>query len=115
VRLTHLATGVVVSCQNERSQHQNKDRAMQILKARLADLERQKREAELETIAGPKGTIGFSSRIRSYVLHPYQMVKDERSGREIGNVDGVLDGDVDPLMEAFLQWERTNSQVDASS
>ncbi len=115
VRLTHLATGVVVSCQNERSQHQNKDRAMQILKARLADLERQKRQAALETIAGPKGTIGFSSRIRSYVLHPYQMVKDERSGREIGNVDGVLDGDVDPLMEAFLQWERTNAQVDASN
>lgn len=81
---------------------------MQILKARLADLERQKREAELEAIAGPKHTMGFGTRIRSYVLHPYQQVKDERSGKEIGNVDGVLDGDLDPLMEAFLQWERSS-------
>ncbi len=109
VRITHLPTGTVVSCQNERSQHQNKDRAMQILKAKLADLERQKRDAELEAIAGPKAQAGFGGRFRSYVLHPYQMVKDERSGKEIGNVDAVLDGDLDPLMEAFLRWERSGA------
>jgi len=106
VRITHLPTGTVVSCQNERSQHQNKDRAMQILRAKLADLERQRRDAELEAIAGPKGNIGFGSRIRSYVLHPYQQVKDERTGLEIGDVGGVLDGDLDPLIEAYLRWER---------
>jgi peptide chain release factor 2 len=108
VRITHLPTGIVVSCQNERSQHQNKDRAMVILKAKLADLERQKRDAELEQLAGPKGNIGFGARIRSYVLHPYQQVKDERSGLEIGDVSGVLDGDLDPLIEAYLQWERAS-------
>jgi peptide chain release factor 2 len=112
VRLTHLPTGTVVSCQNERSQHQNKDRAMQILKAKLADLERQQHEAEMAAIAGPKETAGFGSRIRSYVLQPYQQVKDERSGLEIGDVDGVIDGDLDPLMEAFLRWERAEGQPD---
>jgi peptide chain release factor 2 len=106
VRITHLPTGIVTSCQNERSQHQNKDRAMQILKAKLADLERQKREDALEELAGPKGNVGFGSRIRSYVLHPYQQVKDERSGLEVGDVGGVLDGELDPLVEAYLQWER---------
>jgi peptide chain release factor 2 len=113
VRITHLPTGTVVSCQNERSQHQNKDRAMQILRAKLADLERQRRDAELEAIAGPKGNIGFGSRIRSYVLHPYQQVKDERTGLEIGDVGGVLDGDLDPLVEAFLRWERGTGATEA--
>jgi len=107
VRITHLPTGIVVSCQNERSQHQNKDRAMQILKAKLADLERQKREAEMEALAGPKQTMGFGTRIRSYVLHPYQQVKDERSGFEVGDVEGVLDGNLDPLIEAYLRWQRS--------
>ena len=111
VRITHLPTGIVVSCQNERSQHQNKDRAMQILKAKLADLERQQRDAEMAAIAGPKETAGFGSRIRSYVLQPYQQVKDERSGLEIGDVDGVIDGDLDGLMEAFLRWERAEGQA----
>jgi peptide chain release factor 2 len=106
VRITHLPTGVVTSCQNQRSQHQNKDRAMQVLKAKLADLERERRDQELEALAGPKGNVGFGSRIRSYVLHPYQQVKDERSGIEVGDVDGVLDGNLDPLIEAFLRWER---------
>jgi peptide chain release factor 2 len=110
VRITHLPSGTVVSCQNERSQMQNKDRAMQVLKAKLADLERQKREAELAVIAGPKESAGFGSRIRSYVIHPYQQVKDERSGLEIGDVDGVFDGDLDRLMEGFLQWERASQQ-----
>jgi peptide chain release factor 2 len=106
VRLTHLPTGVVVSCQNERSQFQNKDKAMQILRAKLADLERQRREDELAELAGPKEAAGFGNRIRSYVLHPYQQVKDERTGVEIGDVAGVLDGSLDPLMEATLRWER---------
>ncbi|MEZ5143898.1 MAG: peptide chain release factor 2 [Acidimicrobiales bacterium] len=111
VRITHLPTGIVVSCQNERSQHQNKDRAMQILKAKLADREREQREAEMAAIAGPKETAGFGSRIRSYVMQPYQQVKDERSGLEVGDVDGVIDGDLDPLMEAFLRWERAAGQA----
>ncbi|MCX7619676.1 MAG: peptide chain release factor 2 [Acidimicrobiales bacterium] len=112
VRITHLPTGIVVSCQNERSQHQNKDRAMQILKAKLADLERQKREAEIASLAGPKQTMGFGTRIRSYVLHPYQQVKDERSGFEVGDVDGVLDGNLDPLIEAYLRWQRSEQGRD---
>jgi peptide chain release factor 2 len=109
VRITHLPTGIVVSCQNQRSQHQNKDRAMQILRARLADLERERREEHLEAIAGAKQRVGFGTQIRSYVLHPYQQVKDLRSGEEIGNVEGVLDGDVDRLMEATLRWERAGA------
>ena len=84
---------------------------MQILKAKLADLERQQRDAEMAAIAGPKETAGFGSRIRSYVLQPYQQVKDERSGLEIGDVDGVIDGDLDGLMEAFLRWERAEGQA----
>jgi peptide chain release factor 2 len=107
VRITHLPTGVVVSCQNERSQHQNKDRAMQILKAKLAELEREKRAEELAAISGEQQKTEWGSQIRSYVLHPYQQVKDLRSGYEVGNVDGVLDGDLDGLMEAYLRWERS--------
>ncbi len=107
VRITHLPTGIVVSCQNERSQHQNKDRAMQILAARLLDLERQKREEELAGIAGEAKAVGFGSQIRSYVMQPYQMVKDLRSSHETGDVDSVLDGDLDPFMEAFLRWRRS--------
>jgi len=111
VRITHLPTGTVVSCQNERSQHQNKDRAMTILRAKLADLERQKREAEMAQITGAKTDIDFGTQIRSYVLQPYQMVKDLRSGHESGNPDAVLDGDLDPFMEAFLQWERSGAEA----
>ncbi len=113
VRITHLPTGTVASCQNERSQHQNKDRAMQVLKAKLADLERQKREAELDAIRGVQHSVGFGSQIRSYVMQPYQMVKDLRSEHESGNVDAVLDGALDPYMEAFLRWQRAES-LDAS-
>jgi peptide chain release factor 2 len=109
VRITHFASGIVVSCQNERSQHQNKDRAMSILKAKLADLERQKREDELAAIGGPKTGASFGTQIRSYVLQPYQMVKDLRSGHESGNPSAVIDGDLDPFMEAFLQWERSGT------
>jgi peptide chain release factor 2 len=106
VRLTHLPTGIVVSCQVERSQFQNRDRALAMLKARLADLERQKREDELAGIRGEQQRVGFGSQIRSYVLQPYQMVKDLRTEHEAGNVQAVLDGDLDPFMEAYLQWRR---------
>ena len=109
VRITHLPTGTVSSCQNERSQHQNKDRAMQVLKAKLAELERQKREAELDAIRGVQHSVGFGSQIRSYVMQPYQMVKDLRSEHETGNVESVLDGALDPFMEAFLRWQRAES------
>ena len=106
VRLTHLPTGIVVSCQNERSQHQNKDRAMTMLKAKLAELERQKRADELSSIKGEQRSVGFGSQIRSYVLQPYQMVKDLRTDHEVGQVENVLDGDLDGFMEAYLGWER---------
>jgi peptide chain release factor 2 len=107
VRLTHIPTGIVVSCQVERSQFQNRDRAMAMLRAKLADLERQRREAQLDEIRGDQQRVGFGSQIRSYVLQPYQMVKDLRSDHETGNVAGVLDGDLDPFMEAYLQWRRS--------
>ena len=109
VRITHLPTGTVSSCQNERSQHQNKDRAMQVLKAKLAELERQKRVAELDAIRGVQHSVGFGSQIRSYVMQPYQMVKDLRSEHETGNIDGVFDGALDDFMEAFLRWQRAES------
>ena len=113
VRITHLPTGTVVACQNERSQHQNKDRAMQMLAAKLADLQRREREAELNALAGEQRDVAWGNQIRSYVLHPYQQVKDLRSNLELGNIEAVLDGDLDPLMEAFLQWQR--SQRDSAS
>ncbi|CAN5214942.1 peptide chain release factor 2 [soil metagenome] len=106
VRITHLPTGTVTSCQNERSQHQNKDRALQMMKSKLADLERQRRQEELDAIRGVQSSVGFGSQIRSYVMQPYQMVKDLRSEHETGNVDGVLDGALDDFMEAFLRWQR---------
>jgi peptide chain release factor 2 len=103
VRLTHIPTGVVVSCQNEKSQHQNKAAALRVLKAKLAEFERQKRAEELDDIRGGKQNVGFGSQIRSYVLHPYQMVKDLRSEFETGNVAAVLDGDIDALLESELR------------
>ncbi|MEM7092648.1 MAG: peptide chain release factor 2 [Actinomycetota bacterium] len=112
VRITHLPTGVVTSCQNERSQHQNKDRAMQMLKAKLLDLQRQERQAEIAQIAGEAQNVGFGSQIRSYVLQPYEMVKDLRSEFESGDVGGVLNGGVQPFMEAYLQWQRAGSRDD---
>jgi peptide chain release factor 2 len=103
VRITHLPTGIVVSCQNEKSQHQNRAVAMRVLKAKLAELQRQERQAELAEIRGGKQNVGFGSQIRSYVLHPYQMVKDLRSEHETGNVQAVLDGELDALIEAELR------------
>lgn len=114
VRITHLPTGIVTSCQNERSQHQNKDRAMKILKAKLLELEREKRAAELDAITGNQSAVDFGSQDRNYVLHPYQQVKDLRSGLELSNPQAVLDGELDGLMEAFLRWEREHrSQASA--
>ena len=105
VRVTHIPTGIVVTCQNERSQIQNKAACMQILKARLYELELQKREDTLDEIRGPKTEIGFGNQIRSYVLYPYQMVKDLRCGVETSNVDGVLeDGDLDPFIIGYHRW-----------
>jgi len=104
VRITHIPSGVVVSCQNQRSQHQNKAVAMQILAAKLAELARQERRREMEALAGEQRDVAWGSQIRSYVLHPYQMAKDHRTDFEKGNVNGVLDGDLDEFMEAFLRW-----------
>jgi peptide chain release factor 2 len=106
VRITHLPTGLVTSCQNERSQHQNKDRAMQMLAAKLLDLERQKRRDELAAVSGEQRGVDFGSQIRSYVLQPYQMAKDLRTSHEVGDVERVLDGDLDGFMEAYLRWAR---------
>ena len=105
VRITHLPTGIVVTCQNERSQLQNKEIAMGILRSRLYELELQKREAALDELRGPKQDIGFGSQIRSYVLYPYQMVKDLRTGVETGNVEAVLeDGDLDQFVIGYHRW-----------
>jgi len=113
VRITHLPTGIVVSCQNQRSQHQNKAVAMQILAAKLAERARQERRAALATLAGDQRDVAWGSQIRSYVLAPYQMVKDLRTGYETGNVEGVLDGDLDGFMEAFLRWRRQQETITA--
>ncbi len=102
VRITHLPTNIVICCQNERSQHKNKSRALKILRARLYELEREKAEAKVTELAKGKKEIGFGSQIRSYVLHPYRLVKDHRTGVEVGNADGVLDGAIDAFIEAFL-------------
>ncbi len=104
VRLTHLPTGIVVSCQNERSQLQNRERAMAVLKARLYDLELQKREEEQAKLRGEHVTAGWGNQIRSYVLHPYRMVKDLRTEWETGNTTAVLDGEIDGLIEAYLEY-----------
>jgi peptide chain release factor 2 len=102
VRLTHLPTGIVVSCQNERSQHKNRAQAMKVLKARLFDLRMKEQQARLEQIGGEKRDIAFGSQIRSYVLHPYQLVKDHRTKEQVGDVNRVLDGDIDVFIKSFL-------------
>jgi len=109
VRITHLPTGLVVAVQNERSQHQNKAKALQILAAKLAERQREERAAALNAMAGPKAQVGWGAQIRSYVLAPYQQVKDLRSEYETGNVQAVLDGDLDPFMEAYLRWRRAGA------
>jgi peptide chain release factor 2 len=102
VRLTHLPTGIVVACQNERSQHKNRATAMKIMRARLYERERQERESKMATVNASKRAIDFGSQIRSYVLQPYRLVKDHRTNLELGNVDAVLDGDLDELITTYL-------------
>jgi len=105
VRVVHQPSGIIVTCQNERSQIKNLASAMKVLKARLFELEMQKRDEELDKIKGPKKDISWGNQIRSYVLQPYRMVKDQRTGHEEGNADKVLDGDIDGFIEAFLHWD----------
>jgi peptide chain release factor 2 len=102
VRITHIPTGIVVQCQNERSQASNKQTALRLLKSRLVELEQERREEELAKERGAAQDIGFGSQIRSYVLQPYQLVKDHRTEHETGNTQAVLDGDLDELIRAYL-------------
>ena len=103
VRITHLPTGIAVACQNERSQLRNRDTAMRILKARLYQLYEKKQKEELADLTGEKKDIAFGSQIRSYTFHPYQIIKDHRTGVEVGNVEAVMDGGLDPFIQAFLK------------
>jgi peptide chain release factor 2 len=109
VRITHIPTGVVVSCQAERSQIQNRSRAMQLLAARLAERARQEQRAEVDAIRGDQTEAGWGHQIRSYVMQPYQLVKDLRTDFEVGNIQGVLDGDLDPFIDEYLQYRRTRA------
>ena len=114
VRITHLPTGIVVSCQNERSQHRNRDSAMRVLKARLYDVKLKEQQENLERIGGIKKGIAFGSQIRSYVLHPYQLVKDRRTKEQTGDVSRVLDGDIDPFIKAYLMQKSSGTLVQAT-
>jgi peptide chain release factor 2 len=109
IRITHLATGIVVQCQSERSQHTNKDKAMQVLKSKLYLLREQEQAQKMSGIRGEVKEIGFGSQIRSYVMQPYTMVKDHRTNVEVGNVSGVLDGNIDPFIDGYLRWEAGGS------
>jgi peptide chain release factor 2 len=106
VRITHLPTGIVVACQNERSQLRNRDTALRILRARLYQVYEKKQREELAELTGEKKEIAFGSQIRTYTFHPYQIIKDHRTGVEIGNVEGVMDGDIEPFIRAFLTGAR---------
>ena len=114
VRFTHIPSGIVVTCQNERSQHKNRAMAMKILRARLFELEQRKKREELEKFSKEKKEIAWGSQIRSYVLHPYQLVKDHRTGVEAGNTSAVLDGDIDQFIEAYLMGVRKGDPEAAS-
>ncbi len=111
IRITHLPTGIVVSCQNERSQHRNRDSAMHVLKARLYDLKVKEQQANLEKIGGVKRDIAFGSQIRSYVMHPYQLVKDHRTKEQVGDVNRVLDGDIDVFIKTYLMKKSTGTLI----
>jgi len=106
VRITHIPTGVIVTCQNERSQHSNKEMAMKMLYAKLLELKEQEHKDRIEDIKGEYREIAWGSQIRSYVFHPYSMVKDHRTGEETGNVHAVMDGDLDNFINAYLRWKR---------
>ena len=103
VRITHMPTGIVVACQNERSQTQNRENALRVLKARLIQIEEEKHRQQIDDLKGEHVDAGWGNQIRSYVMHPYQMVKDHRTKHETGNVQSVLDGDLDAFMEAYLR------------
>ena len=103
MRITHIPTGIVVQCQNERSQIQNRETAMKVLRARLLELKEAERQKELEKMKGEQKSIEWGSQIRSYVFHPYSMVKDHRTNQETGNIQAVMDGDLDPFINAYLQ------------
>ncbi|HEV2177356.1 MAG TPA: peptide chain release factor 2 [Terriglobia bacterium] len=109
VRIIHIPTGTVAQCQNERSQHRNREMAMKMLRSKLYELELEKKRAETEKLEDSKAAINFGSQVRSYVLHPYRLVKDHRTKLEVGDADRVLDGDVDPFIKAFLRWRRAGS------
>ncbi|GMV49668.1 MAG: peptide chain release factor 2 [Nitrospira sp.] len=111
IRITHIPTGIVVQCQNERSQLQNRNGAMKILKARLFEVEQRKKEAEFNAIVGEKKDIAWGSQIRSYVFQPYQMVKDHRTGYEVGQVNAVMDGELDGFIEAYLKRKLTGGKA----
>jgi peptide chain release factor 2 len=113
VRITHGPTGIVVQCQNERSQHKNRAQAMKVLKARLYMLEQQKRDAEVAKLHGVKGDIAWGNQIRSYVLQPYQLVKDHRTDFQTGNVDAVLDGELDGFIESYLHHRAKARQTES--
>ncbi len=115
VRITHLPTGIVVQCQNERSQLKNREMAMKVLRARLYELKRQEREKELAKMTEGKKEIAWGSQIRSYVLHPYQLVKDHRTGVEKGNAEGVLNGEIDEFIEAYLRKGRASNTENTRS
>lgn len=115
VRIVHLPSNTIAQCQSERSQHQNKDRAMKILKSKLYDLERQKKEKEKNRLENEKGEIAWGNQIRSYVLQPYTMVKDNRTEVEVGDAQGVLDGDIDAFLEAFLRYDLERKTTPAES
>ena len=113
VRITHIPTGIVVQCQNERSQHKNRSTAMKVLRAHLYERERQEQAKKLEELTGERREIGFGSQIRSYTLHPQQRVKDHRTDLELGNVNGVLDGDLDRLIRATLLHQSGSPRNDS--
>ncbi len=115
VRLTHLPTGIVVSCQNERSQHKNRAQAMKVLKSRLFDLRLREQQAKLDSITGTKKEIGFGSQIRSYVLQPYQMIKDHRTKLSVGDVQRVLDGDLDAFITTYLMQKASGTLGQAAA
>ena len=110
IRITHIPTGIVVQCQNQRSQHQNKDKAMKMLMSKLYVLKQQENQEKLDDIRGEVTENGFGAQIRSYVMQPYTMVKDHRTGAEVSNVNGVLDGNVEPFMNAYLKWISLNKE-----
>jgi peptide chain release factor 2 len=110
VRITHIPTGIVVTCQNERSQTQNRENAMRVLRSRLAEIKEEEHAATLNELRGEYKKAEWGSQIRSYVLHPYQMVKDHRTDHEVGNAQGVLNGDIDGFIEAYLRSNLSNGK-----